>query len=196
LENVLIPTHPTFVVLGTIEGRKNHLLLLQVWRRLVDRFGDAAPRLIIIGQRGWAAEPVFELLDRSSKLRGHVVELSGIADEEVAFHLTGARALLFPSLAEGYGLPLVEALGLGTPVIASDLPVFYEIGQDVPLLLDPLDTAAWEAAIMDFQSPESILRSRQIERARHFRPPTWHDHFKIVESWLSGLSHRSPAAPA
>jgi glycosyltransferase involved in cell wall biosynthesis len=181
------PERPTFVTLGTIEARKNHLLLLTVWSRLIDRLKDQAPRLVIIGQRGWEADETFGILDRSTKLRGHVVELNRCSDEELAQHLASARALLFPSLAEGYGLPLVEALSMGVPVIASDLPVFREIGGDIPTYLSPLDGAGWEAAILDHAQSGSAARKARLERLRSFRPPDWTRHFDAVERWLSTL---------
>ena len=84
---VTTPDRPTFVVLGTIEARKNHLLLLQVWERLIQRFGTASPRLLIIGQRGWECEQVFSLLDNSALLREAVVELSNCSDGALAGHL-------------------------------------------------------------------------------------------------------------
>jgi glycosyltransferase involved in cell wall biosynthesis len=182
------PERPTFVTLGTIEGRKNHLLLLNIWSRLIDRFGAEAPRLFIIGQRGWEADEVFALLDRSEKLRGHVVELSRCTDGELARHLSSARALLLPSFAEGYGLPLVEALGTGVPVIASDLPALREIGSDIPIYLDPLDADAWESAILDYAQPASASRQAQLQRAKAFRPPDWAAHFARVEGWLASLA--------
>lgn len=67
-----------FVVLGTIEPRKNHLLLLQVWRQLIEELGLAAPRLVIIGQRGWECEQVVDLLDRCEVLRGVVLEKTDV----------------------------------------------------------------------------------------------------------------------
>ena len=178
---------PTFLVLGTIEARKNHLMLLQLWKHLIDRLGDDAPRLLVIGQRGWECDEVFDLLDHSDTLRGHVAELGRCDDKALARHLSAARALLFPSLAEGFGLPLVEALAAGTPVIASDLPVFREIGQGVPDLLDPLDASAWEKAILAYADSDSAARAAQLGRLAGFRPPTWDDHFASVESWLAGL---------
>ncbi len=69
---------PYFVVCSTIEPRKNHLLLLHVWRELVRRDGADAPKLVIVGSRGWKFEAVAALLDRSPALRGHVVEVSGL----------------------------------------------------------------------------------------------------------------------
>jgi glycosyltransferase involved in cell wall biosynthesis len=178
---------PHFVVLGTIEARKNHLLLLRLWSKLVAKHGGEAPRLLVIGRRGWEAQPVFDLLDDNASLRGHVVEIGDCSDEELRRHFATARALLFPSIAEGFGLPLVEALGSGLPVIASDLPVFREIGQGLPLLLDPGDEAAWERAILDFARPGSAARAAQVERIREFQLPDWASHFRTVESWLTTL---------
>lgn len=183
----ILPDRPTFVVLGTIEARKNHLLLLNIWSRLITRFGASAPRLLIIGQRGWEAEEVNNMLDGDETLRGHVVEISGCSDFELAGHLSTARALLFPSLAEGYGLPLIEALDLGVPVIASDLPVLHEIGQEIPMFLSPADELGWEAAILDFVDATSPARAVQLDRISTFRPPSWADHFAAVERWLPTL---------
>ena len=174
---------PVFLVLGTIEGRKNHRLLVDIWRRLALQMATP-PRLLIVGQRGWQAQPVFDLLDRDPLLRGHVTEVNRCTDAELAGWLASARALLFPSKAEGYGLPLVEALGAGLPVIASDIPVFREIGSGIPLLLDPGDEAAWEASILDFARPESAARAAQLEKIAHYRAPDWDSHFAVVEKWL------------
>jgi glycosyltransferase involved in cell wall biosynthesis len=177
----------TFVILGTIEARKNHLMLLNVWAKLVERLGERAPRLLVIGQRGWECDDVFDLLDRSAKLKGAVIELGRCDDETLATHLAGARALLFPSLIEGYGLPLVEALSAGLPVIASDLPVFREIAGDVPDYLDPLDAQAWERMILLYAENESAARNAQLARIAGYRAPTWADHFARVEKWLTSL---------
>ena len=181
------PDRPTFVMLGTIEARKNHLLMLQVWARMARALGDKAPRLLVIGQRGWECEQVFDLLDRSEVLRGAVTEIGRADDHELEAHLASARALLFPSLIEGYGLPLVEALGAGTPVIASDLPVFEEIGEGVPELIDPLDGPAWERAILDYAAEGSERRAAQLQRLAGYQAPTWADHFSKVNSWLAEL---------
>lgn len=178
---------PTFVILGTIEARKNHLMLLHVWTRLVRRLGADAPRLLIIGQRGWECDQVFDLLDRSELLKGSVEELGKCDDESVAAHLAGARALLFPSLYEGFGMPLVEALRAGVPVIASDLPVFRELAGDVPDYLDPLDGPGWERTILFYAEKDSSARKRQLRRLAPHRLPAWQDHFASVDSWLATL---------
>lgn len=179
---------PYFVILGTIEPRKNHLMLLQVWRRLVEQHGKRAPRLLVIGQRGWECENALDLLERCESLRGIVTEYPDCSDADLAALLKSARALLFPSFVEGYGLPLIESLALGTPAIASDLPVFREIAGQIPDYLDPLDSLGWLARIEEFSDPASPRRSAQLDRLQHFIPPTWSEHFALVENLIRNLA--------
>jgi glycosyltransferase involved in cell wall biosynthesis len=178
---------PYFITLGTIEARKHHLFLLQMWSRLVSRYGDAAPDLKVIGRRGWECEQVVDLLDRSPAIRGHVREYNDCDDDTLAGFFAGARALLFPSLAEGFGLPIIEALDARLPVIASDIAIFREIGRGVIDLVDPLDGPAWMLAIRDYAQPDSERRTKQLRRMDDVRAPTWADHFARVEDWLSEL---------
>ena len=189
------PTAPYFVCLGTIEPRKNHLLLLHLWRDLAARLGDAAPRLLLIGRRGWENENILDLLDRCHALRGLVRECGTPSDAEVASLLAGSRALLFPSFAEGYGLPLAEALALGVPALCSDLPALREVGGAVPDYLDPLDGAAWRRAVLDYADPASAARAAQLRRLAHWRAPTWDAHFAAVDALLERVvSARTGAA--
>ena len=169
-----------FVVLGTIEPRKNHVLLLQLWRQLVEELGASSPRLVVIGQRGWECEQVVDLLERCAALQGIVVEQSHCSDADLSTWLHHARALLFPSFTEGYGIPMVEALSQGVPVIASDLPVFREIAQDIPDYLDPHDGAGWKRRILDYAQPDSAARMAQCLRMEGFRVPTWEEHFVLI----------------
>ncbi len=158
---------PYFVSLGTIEPRKNHALLLDVW----DRLGPTPPTLFICGSRGWRNDDVFARLD--VKPLG-IVELPGLSDGAVAALLAGARALLFPSLAEGFGIPLVEAAAQGTPVICGDLAICHEVLGDRAVYLNLNDLYGWENSV----------KSATIVPipARPFIPPDWTAHFKIVLS--------------
>lgn len=177
---------PHFVTVGTIEGRKNHILLLQMWKRLAVRMGDATPKLVIIGQRGWEAEHATAMLDRCPEIQQHVLEMGRAADEDVARLIAGARALLMPSFVEGFGMPVVEALQLGTPVIASDLPVFREIAGYLPTFVSPHDGAMWERTVLDFlgDGPE---RLRQLGELAKYRAPSWSTHFTRVERFLQTI---------
>lgn len=178
---------PFFVILGTIEGRKNHAMLLSIWRRMISERGMASvPRLVIVGRRGWQADHVFEELD-ATPFGDRVWEAGPLDDRRLAETLSGARALLFPSFAEGYGIPLVEALALGVPVIASDLPVFREIGAGVCELLPPDDADAWMHAILEYSAQGSLHRARQIAQMESFRAPDWPTHFAKIDDFLDSL---------
>ncbi|TES71306.1 glycosyltransferase family 1 protein [Burkholderia cepacia] len=178
---------PYFVMLSTIEPRKNHWFILHVWRHLVEQMGDAAPKLVVIGRRGWECENVIDMLERCATIRSAVIEESDCSDDRLHAWLQHARALVFPSFAEGYGMPLVEALMLGVPVLASDLPVFHEIASDIPDYLDPLDGPGWLARIRAYALPDSTERANQIARIERFRAPTWAEHFEQIDGFLESL---------
>lgn len=182
LDNAVLSAVPYFVMLGTIEPRKNHLLVLNIWRRMVES-GRPVPKLVIVGARGWENEQTLDVLDRSTLVRPHVLELSGLTAPTLARLVHNARALLMPSFAEGYGLPVVEALSLGTPVIASDLTVFREVTQGAATFLHPLDGLGWRAAI------ESLARDTTLARAQAagFKAPDWGSYFHAVETFLESL---------
>jgi glycosyltransferase involved in cell wall biosynthesis len=181
-----------FIVLGTIEPRKNHLLLLNLWTRLATTMATP-PRLLVIGARGWENEQAVDMLERSRRLRGLVEEHNRLSDTAIGSLLGQARALLSPSFAEGFGLPLAEALASGVPVICSDIPVFREVGGEVPDYLDPLDLFAWRDAIVDFSEPDSARRAAQMQRLTHWQPPRWREHFEIVERALDEAAGSSSA---
>jgi len=179
--------YPYFVMLGTIEPRKNHWLILHVWRELAGRLGDATPRLVVIGQLGWKCENVLDMLERCDALKPVVIRRSVCTDAELATWLRHARALLFASFVEGFGMPLVEALSLGVPAIASDLPVFREISGEIPDYLDPLDGAGWYALILEYARPDSPRRHAQLTRMQGYTAPSWNEHFAIVDNFLERL---------
>lgn len=177
---------PHFVTIGTIEGRKNHILLLQVWRRLVKRLGASAPKLVIIGQRGWEAQAVFDQLDAPDAMKDHVLELGRCSDLELAGWLAGAEALLMPSFAEGFGLPVAEALRLGIAVVASDLAALREVGGDAATYLDPADESAWVEVVATLASAPKE-QSGGATGDCSYRAPDWQSHFAILDDWLGSL---------
>jgi len=183
---------PYFVMLGTIEPRKNHLRILEIWRDWTQHTSTPRPHLLIIGQRGWECENIFRLLDRCSTIQPWVHELGRCSDVELNNHLRHARALLMPSFIEGFGLPVIEALANGLPVIASELSVFREIAGNIPDYLDPSDGIGWRNAIVDYSRPDSPRRAKQIERMADLEIPTWNQHFSRVEDFLVGGLKRMP----
>jgi glycosyltransferase involved in cell wall biosynthesis len=178
---------PYFICVGTIEPKKNHLLLLNVWRQLAAAFGQDIPRLILVGQRGWENENVIDMIERSVRIRGLVEEHNSLPDSTMESLIVGARALLAPSFAEGYGLPVAEALSLGVPVLCSDLPALRAVGKEVPEYFDPLDGPAWRDAILDYARPDSARRHAQLMRLSAWRPHSWDEHFAAVTRLIDDL---------
>jgi len=178
---------PYFVVLGTIEPRKNHNLLFRVWRKLVEEMGGLAPKLVLIGRRGWECENAVDILERSEMLRGVLIEKSSCSDTELITILHHAQATLYPTLVEGYGMPIVESLMVGTPVIATNLPVFQEVAGDVPDYLDALDGLGWLAYVKAFMDNQHPLRVAQLKRMQQFTTPTWQTHFEKVDALIDSV---------
>ena len=178
---------PYFVCVATIEARKNHLLLLNLWRRLVEERGVAAPMLHLIGKRGWENEQVVDMLERCPALQGHVVEHQDLDDRAMRAMVSGARAVLLPSFAEGFGMPVTEAMAAGVPVLAADIPALREVGDGVPEFLDPLDGPGWQAAIEDYAATGSPRREAQLRRLDGWRPFTWDEHMTRVLSLIDAL---------
>jgi glycosyltransferase involved in cell wall biosynthesis len=169
---------PFFLTVGTIEPRKNHRLLLDVWQRLAARLGADTPRLVIVGQTGPMTGDLLAPLSADPALAAHVEHRSACCDTELASLMHHTRAVLMPSFAEGFGLPFVEALQAGRPVIASDLPVFREIGQGAASLIDPADRDGWEQAVL-------AALADQPRRTSGFAAPRWPDHFHVVERFIA-----------
>ncbi|WP_428672366.1 glycosyltransferase family 4 protein [Roseibium sp.] len=176
---------PYFVILGTIEPRKNHKLLLEIWDRMNRKMDESRiPELRIIGARGWGNKEVFEILDNSPMMGRTVFELGPLSDREMKRHLAGATALLFPSLAEGYGFPPFEAATFGVPSICAPLrPTEIHLG-DMAIYADTDDMYQWFQAIRELASEDLAEQTKRSAALRAFRLPTWERHFERVFNLL------------
>ena len=166
-----------FVICGAIDSYKNHLLLLKVWKRLLNRHGQTTPKLLIAGSPGVTAEAVLAFIKNCPELQPHVVLASGLSTCALRQLMIGAKALLMPSLAEGFGLPIIEALAQGTPVIASDIPAHREAGK------------GGQVTFLDANSEDEWLREvEQMGGSRlsgPYAPKTWDDYFRGLASFLT-----------
>ncbi|NNK77271.1 MAG: glycosyltransferase family 4 protein [Litoreibacter sp.] len=172
---------PYFCAIGTIEPRKNHKLLLDVW----DEFEVDGPALHIVGRRGWNNQPVFDRLDRA-KDKGLIFEHNDLPDAELWPLLHGSRALLFPSFAEGFGLPSLEAAALGVPVVCGDFAVHRELLGVYPVYADTDNIYLWKQEIENLASSPSGQVSHEKNRQRP-NIPSWRAHFDAVNTALATL---------
>jgi glycosyltransferase involved in cell wall biosynthesis len=178
---------PYFICVGTIEPRKNLQFLLAIWRRLAETLGSSAPKLIIAGRRGWENENVLDILERSRVLAPFVAEVADLSDAGLASLIAGATALVAPSFAEGFGLPVAESLAVGTPVLASDISAHREVGGDFATYLDPIDGRAWHHSILQLLDPK-IANAGAREQLQDFRPMTWETHVAMAIEVISRIS--------
>ena len=169
-----------FVLCSTLEPRKNHLMILAVWRALVERLGAGAPKLVLVGTRGWHYDAIIDLIERSPPLRDHVLEVGGLSTPGLKRLIDNARGVLMPTFGEGYGLPVSEALAAGAPVVASDIPVFRDLAAPGLTLCSPLDGEAWLDAIT------TLANRPRGDGARH-APAGWATYFHALDDFLEAL---------
>lgn len=186
VDDLELAAAPYFVMIGTFEPRKNHLLMLNLWRDFAS-LGGPVPKLVLIGARGWDNEQIVDMLERCRAIQPHVIEATALSPAGLNNLLRNARALLMPSFDEGYGLPVVEALSLGTPVLASDAPVFREVGQGRVRLEDPIDGLGWRRTILALADKTSPTWLEARDAARQFKPPSWSRYFERIEARLAEL---------
>ena len=154
---------------GTLEPRKNVATLLAAWRRLRARRADPPP-LVLCGGFGWKARTLRrEIAD--AEREGWVVHLGYVSAAELAALYRGAELVALPSFYEGFGLPAVEALRAGAPLIASDLPVLREVAGEAALYAPPDRPDLWAdgiAALLEDGNLRETLRKKGCERAGLF----------------------------
>jgi len=165
---------PYVLFVSTIEIRKNHMLLVKVWKRLIARHGlSAVPALVFVGARGWLVAPLWEELRTTRYLDGKVRIMSGLSDTELELCYRYCLLTAYPSFVEGWGLPVAESLEHGKLCVASNRSSLPEVGGALADYFDPEDeegaVAAFERAIFDHAYRES--REAQIRQA--YRAPSW-----------------------
>lgn len=176
---------------GTIEPRKNLTTLLDAYSLLKAR-GSVSPMpvLAVIGQQGWLFEQVYARVEKLG-LQDQIYFLHGVDDKSLPVFYAGARLFALPSIYEGFGIPALEALASGTPVVSSNGGSLPEVVDDAGILLDPQDTTAWanalERVLLDVDL-ETRLRQQGPMQASRF---SWERAAKeTVSLYRKVLAHR------
>jgi glycosyltransferase involved in cell wall biosynthesis len=150
---------------GTIEPRKNLLTLIRSFENLL-RNTTLRPQLVIAGEEGWLTDELFDYV----KLRdfGDRVRWTGyVSDDDLCALYSACRAFIYPSIYEGFGLPPLEAMACGAPVISSNIPSITEVLGDAPLLVTPTDAEALTKSIIDlWENKDERQRLSEAGQAR------------------------------
>ncbi len=165
---------PVLLYVGTLEPRKNLPVLLRAFHSIADEPGIEDATLVIGGSKGWYYNEIFSTADSLGLASsGRVRFLGRVPDEELPLWYNIATACVYPSLYEGFGLPPLEAMACGTPVITANTSSLPEVVGEAGLMLEPDDIAGWAEAIRSIIT-NAGLRSRLSEEARNqARSFTW-----------------------
>jgi glycosyltransferase involved in cell wall biosynthesis len=189
---------------STIEIRKNHRLLVRVWQRLLERHGaDLVPTLIFAGQIGWLIDGLLQDLQASEYLNGKIMLTRRLSDAELQQAYRSCLFTVFPSLCEGWGLPIAESLAHGKFCVASNRTSIPEVGGNLVDYFDPSDE---DDALAKIERPlidPGYLAAREAQLRAEYRPRTWADcvhaligtlHQTVPQDSEAGAV--SPAEPA
>jgi glycosyltransferase involved in cell wall biosynthesis len=169
------------LMVGTIEPRKNHAGVL----RAIARHDSGLP-LVIVGQPGWDTEPEVATI-RELQRRGRVVWLEDLDDRHLPAVYASSRGVLYPSWTEGFGLPVLEALATGRPVVTGDDPVFAEVGRGYELRVSPGDDDAILEAIRTLETAPDDPASADARR-RHAAQYGWDTPVTMLVAWIRQLT--------
>lgn len=161
------PEVPYFLSVSTIEPRKNLDRTLEAFRRWAQDQANDEAVLVLVGSMGWKVEALVKSLQEEGRFQGRVFVTGYVADEDLAALYSGARVFVYPSLYEGFGLPVLEAMQCGTPVVTSRLSSLPEVVGSAGFLVDPHDVdSIAEGLHTAWQQGESLREAAQQQVSR------------------------------
>ena len=178
---------PFILYVSTIERRKNHEVLYWAYHRLASQgLSDKLPLMVFVGMKGWGVDQLMTDLALDPLTDGLVRVLHQIDDHQLCALYQASLFCVFPSLYEGWGLPVSEALGFGKAVICSNQGSLPEVGQDLVHYLDPWDVGAWAAEIYKMSTETGYRQALEDRIRRQYRPYSWQESaasvIKVIEA--------------
>jgi glycosyltransferase involved in cell wall biosynthesis len=158
------------LAVGTIEPRKNLSALVRAFEDVLRERPSSPLRLVVAGGRGWLSGPLFEAIEKSP-VRGRVVLVGYVSDEQLRALYSACAAFVYPSFYEGFGLPPLEAMSCGAPVLAGNAPAVAEVTAGAARLFDPRDHAQLARALLELLGDEAARRALSeagLRRAAQF----------------------------
>lgn len=173
---------PYLLMVGTIDPRKNHKLLLSAYDRGLKKLGM---HLVIAGHKGWDVDDFLKRMEGHEDFGKGIWHVNGASDEEIDYLYAHCYALAFPSYIEGYGLPIIESMVRGVPVIAADTPINMEVGGEYALYFSQDKPEELVEAVSGLLEKPSEYESIK-DKLKSFVPPTWEETAKGISGILSG----------
>jgi glycosyltransferase involved in cell wall biosynthesis len=192
----LLSRQPFLLFVSTIERRKNHEVLYRAYRILCERgHQETLPKLVFVGMPGWGVGDLLKDIELDPLTRGLIVQLNHVTDIELNWLYRHAFFCVYPSLYEGWGLPVAEALTHGKAVLSSDRGSLPEVGGSLVKYLDAWNPYAWADAILEYcQHPERVREVESLVGER-YTGRTWKHAADIVSSFVETLVGTQPRYP-
>ncbi len=177
---------------STIEIRKNHILLLNLWEEMRQRIlPERLPLLIFAGKWGWSTDLIRLLIERNWKIRPYIRVLDEVTDAQLIWLYRNAQFTVFPSLSEGFGLAAAESLAFGTPVIISNCPALQEATEYLMPSYHPHDFIGWRDELERLiLKPDYLDSLRKITAT--FKGPAYADFSSLVHEAICAPSSLNP----
>ncbi len=169
-----------FLYLGTLEPRKNIERIIEAYSNFIERNKTIEiPCLVLAGKKGWMYDSIFEKV-KQLHIEDKVIFTGYVSESEAPILMSGARCFIFPSLYEGFGMPVIEAMSCGTPVITSNTTSLNEISGEAALKVNPLDSSEITKAIEKFMFEENTLNEYRLKGFDHVGKYTWREAASIL----------------
>jgi len=181
---------------STIEIRKNHVYLVNIWQELMRTGRTDLPKLVFVGKWGWEIDHLQDLLHRTNSLNGMVKVLNSVSDSMLASLYRNSRFTIYPSFAEGWGLPIGESLVLGKPCISAGVTSMPEVGGKLVRYVDPVDVATGLAAVTQLLDDPADLAAWTKQVETDFKPRTWTEFAEELLGASRALGKTAAAMPA
>ncbi|HLO47165.1 MAG TPA: glycosyltransferase [Kamptonema sp.] len=166
-----IPNSPYILSLSTLEPRKNIDQVIRCFAKLVQEQNIKDLNLVLVGAKGWNYEKIFAEIDSNTALKERIIVTGYVADEDLSPLYSGALVFIYPSLYEGFGLPPLEAMQCGIPVITSNTSSLPEVVGEAGIMLDPHDTDGICRSVLQIYSNPSLraaMSQKSLEQSQKF----------------------------
>jgi hypothetical protein len=187
-EIAAIGQKPFLIFVSTIERRKNHEILYRAYHLLCRRgLKSKLPKLVFVGMPGWGVGDFLKDIELDPLTKGLIIQLNHVNDAELAYLYEKALFCLYPSLYEGWGLPVGEALATGKAVVASDQGSLPEVGGDLVRYVDPWNATAWAEALFELIDKPHKIREMEERVRENYNIRRWSDTSATISQIINEM---------
>lgn len=183
-----LTSEPFILFVSTIERRKNHEVLYRAYHLLCEAgHRDKLPKMVFVGMPGWGVGDLLKDIELDPKTQDLIIQLNHVNDAELSKLYKHALFCVYPSLYEGWGLPVGEALAVGKAVLASNQGSLPEVGGDLVRYLEPWSAQPWADAILELITTPTAIKQMEARVVENYKVRTWEDAAQSVKLLLDDI---------